>query len=211
MARHRRDNSIDNLPESVRQLVRNMLASKKPRFTYEKIIARVAEETKGQVRLTTSSLGRYWHGVLENELMEAERQTQATLAITDRVLATVNKYKDSPEAVRAAVMDTLDAAILANDQAIARSKPTDLMQAKAALERAENDRKKIEIRERELEAQLEKFRLEKEKAERALEKQRREEERRKVEATKALAAAEDVTDKQMYKRALGAIRKAVEG
>jgi hypothetical protein len=191
--RRRRDNTIDSLPDELRDLVRAMMGSKAPRFSYQQIIDRVEKESGGDCRLSKSALARYWNAVMAAELVESERRLTAALAFQKQV-ADLTASAGDPEALTAKIIGVLDAAILTNETDPKAVKPAELLQAKAALERVLNEKRKLDIRERELAADLEKAALEREKLERALQKERDEAERKRAATEKALADAAGADD-----------------
>jgi hypothetical protein len=209
--RRRRDNSIDALPDGLRDLVREMLTSKAPRYSYAQIVGAVEKKSEGKYKLTGQSLNRYWSKGLEEEMAEQKRIILAGVEQRKQVEQLL-KTGGSPERLTAEIMGLIDSGILANTNDITTEGTVGLVIAKSKLMQASNDEKKLALAERRLAQQAEKFKLEKQKLERDLEKQRRDEERRKTETLKAVAAAEgSVDDAEMYRRALKAIHKAVEG
>ncbi len=208
--RHRRGNSIDNLPQGLRDSVCAMLVSKCPRFSQREIIQMVREKSEGKYEISRSALSRYWKAGLEEEMAEQKRIIMAGVEQRKQIEELLGA-EGAPKKLTAEIMRQIDAGILANSNDASAESMVGLLIAKAKLMAAEAEQRKLDLAERRLEQQAKKLQLQIEKLNRDLQKEKDEAERRKSEATKALAAAEDVTDKQMYKRALGAIRKAVEG
>ena len=188
MARRSRDNSIDSLPEELRRQVRAMLSDRAHRWRYADIMDRVYHDSGGEHRLSTGALSRYYNNVLQAELDEVERRTEFSMKLAATVTE-VAKAGD-PEDMEALILNVIDASFLANEADAAATSPVDLLRAKAALMRVQNQREQLRLRERELGAQLEKLAIEKEKAERELAMQRAADQLRREQAERALAAAE---------------------
>ena len=181
-----------------------MLRSPKPRYTYEQIMDWLYKESEGRYRLSTGTLSRYYNAVVKRELEEAERRTNFSMRLARQVAKAAKA--NSAEAMEQVILNVLDGAFMANEQAASSVDPSQLLHAKAALMRVQNQRHRLAIRERELEAQLEKHRFEQERLERELAKQRSEEERKRLAAEQALAGARP-DDADSLRRAVSKIRQ----
>ncbi len=145
--RRRRDNSIDRLPEGLRDLVRERLASKAPRYTAAQIIREVKEKSEGKYVLSDNALSRYYHKGLEEEM--AENRRLILMGIEQR--KQIEKLLPAgSEALTAEIIALLDAGILANTTDVTAEGTVGLVIAKSKLMQAQNEQRKLKLQERRL-------------------------------------------------------------
>lgn len=232
MANRRRDTVIDQLPDELRLMVRGMLGSKYPRFTYDQIIDAVQQKAAAlqalaaqgkyewpvnnwgepvTTELSRSALSRYYSRHLVHELEEVERQARFTTDLAQKVAETVGNVGDNPEYMQTMIESVIDAAFLASETGPQAVAPDRLLEAKARLVRADVARHELQLKERRLDMQREQWKLKAKKMEAELEAQKRAEERRKKDAEQALQAAEraPLGQDEATRTALAAIRKAL--
>jgi hypothetical protein len=145
--RRRRDNSIDRLPEGLRDLVRERLASKAPRYTAAQIIREVKEKSEGKYVLSDNALSRYYRKGLEEEM--AENRRLILMGIEQR--KQIEKLLPAgSEALTAEIIALLDAGILANTTDVTAEGTVGLVIAKSKLMQAQNEQRKLKLQERRL-------------------------------------------------------------
>lgn len=207
MKNGRHDNSIDALPDELRRAVRDMLASKKPRFSYDKIIEHVAAVSKGEHRLSMAALSRYWNNVLSVELIEADRRADWSEQLASSIAKSMGAEGGSRE-MEDKLLAVIDGAFFANEIGPDAVNPADLLSLRNSIEFRRLKERELDLKAQRLSVDEKRLLLQIERLERENERLSKDEERRRLEAERILSEAPASEDEKIVD-AFNAMKKVL--